>query len=536
MQELIQEFGRYIAGAISVDEFRSATRAYLAAHPEQREAAAEWFRAGVQSGRLSADIGELTAELFAAGAAPRSRRSSDAAAENRDVNALQVGEVLLNRYRLVAELGRGGTGQVFKAVDRYLEGDGRRNPFIALKALNATYVADAGARTALLDEAMRAKTLSHDNIVRVDNFDWDGPRIFITMEYLRGKGLDVLMGSDYAHGLPLRSAWPIIEKIANALQYAHEKGVVHSDVKPSNIFITQKEEVKVLDFGISRLMAKSALVQTETQLEPEEATQGLTPAYASLEQWQSKEPDPRDDIYSFALVVYELLTGHHPFAGAPSFRAFEVRLEPTRIETLSRTQWEALHKALSLPRETRTKTVKEFQRALAPVTALRKYAVWIATGSVAAIALAIAIGSHQYQNHVEQQMLCAGALAAAVRPPLTVAQRAEIKDSLFLARDYLREAKIELKPEDLAYVLSEGANNVNQILESVLALDPTNAAALAMKSQIAELYLVKARQVDEKRQALKLVRFGLKVSCNNLDLFHLQRDICDQQAALCAAN
>jgi serine/threonine protein kinase len=586
MQELIQDLGRYIAGGINSDEFCSCVREFLAAHPERREEARVWFETGEKSGRLSPAIGQLVRDLFKSVAAADSdatvvkganraaARASAAVApaapaaavppaafaavfeaapavesnavaaaptpaagtEERRLHPLQIGAVLLNRYRLVEELGRGGMGQVFKAVDRYLEGDGKRNPFIALKALNAAYIEDNSARTGLLDEAMRAKTLSHENIVRVDNFDWDGPYIFITMEYLRGKSLDALIRSDYSTGQAVAAAWPIIEKIGDALEFAHRKGVVHSDVKPSNILITTKNAVKVLDFGISRLMARSAAVQTETQYASVAAAVGLTPAYASLEQWRGEDPDPRDDIYSFALVVYEMLTGHHPFAGAPATRALEAGLLPKRIETLSRTQWDALRSALALSREQRTKTVKQFQRAFAPTTFMRKHRMAMVGSAATLIAAGIVVGSHEYSNHVEQQMLCAGHPVRAVNPVLTPAQRQRVGDDLFLAEDYLRDIKLDQQPDDLAYVLSEGANNVNQILDSILALDARNSPALRMKNQIAELYLRKARQLRDQNQlpvALQMIRNGLKVACDNLDLFHLQRDVCEANTALC---
>jgi serine/threonine protein kinase len=263
---------------------------------------------------------------------------------------------------------------------------------------------------------------------------------------------------------------------------------------------------------------------------------GLTPAYASLEQWRGEDPDPRDDIYSFALVVYELLTGHHPFAGTPSARALEAGLQPKRIESLSRRQWDALRGALALSREARTKTVRDFQRAFAPTTFLRKYRASIAGGAVTIVAAGIVVGSHEYSNHVEQQMLCAAPGGPAASVVLTPAQRQKVGDDLFLAQDYLRDIKIDQRPEDLAYVLSEGANNVNQILDSILAVDTRNPPALRMKSQIADLYLRKARQLRDQRQlpaALQMVRYGLKASCDNLNLFHLQRDICEQNAALC---
>jgi hypothetical protein len=119
---------------------------------------------------------------------------------------------------------------------------------------------------------------------------------------------------------------------------------------------------------------------------------------------------------------------------------------------------------------------------------------------------------------------------------LTPDQRKQIDDDVFLAKDYLHDAKVELKPDDLAYILSEGANNVNQILDGILALEPGNAAAQHMKAQIANLYLRKARELARNRQsadALRLVRYGLKVTCNNLDLFHLRRDICEDNSSLC---
>ena len=172
---------------------------------------------------------------------------------------LQVGDVLLGgRYCLVEELGRGGMGQVFKARDRNLERVGNQNPFVALKALNPAFSRDENVRSALQAEALNVKRLSHENIIRVNDFDWDGPHLIITMEYLKGHPLEMLLGTEYQGGLGFEQAWPIIRSIGAALEFAHGKGVVHSDVKPANIFITHKKLVKVLDFGISRPMAQSA--------------------------------------------------------------------------------------------------------------------------------------------------------------------------------------------------------------------------------------------------------------------------------------
>ncbi len=552
MQEVIAEVARYIAGTATGDQLRQAIRGFLAEHPERRSDLCDWFQAGIQDGRLSAGLGDLLRDTLGPVTVGRtvqpvnpvagtdetrlSQGQSGSAGAPSALDALHIGMVLLNRYRLIDELGRGGMGQVFKAVDQYLEGGGKRNPYIALKALNAAYIADAAARDALLEEAMRAKTLSHDNIVRVDNFEVDGPYIFITMEYLQGRPLDAFMSADHAAGLPVKDAWPIIDKVGQALEYAHGKGVVHSDVKPGNIFITQKNVVKVVDFGISRLMARTAQNQTVTQYRPDSAALGITPAYASLEQWLGEAPDPRDDVYAFALVVYELLTGHHPFAGARSFDAFSAGLLPKRIESLTRPQWDALRSALALPRAQRTKSVALFLRAFAPATLVHRYGIAIGAGALALVAGAIALGSREYSAHVEQQMLCAG-VPTPQRSPLTPDKRKEIEESLFLADDFLHDVNPDLEPRELAYLLSEGANNVNQIVRSVLDLDADNARALALKSKIAGLYLRKAQELRAKSQtalALEMVRYGMKVRCDDLDLYRLQQQICASDAPLCA--
>ncbi len=455
------------------------------------------------------------------------------------VGALQVGAVLKDRYTLVEELGSGGVGQVFKARDRNLERAGDPNPYIALKALNSVSASDVNARDALQYEALRAKKLSHDNIIRVDDFDWEGLHIFITMEYLNGSPLDALLRESYEGGLEMAKAWPIIQSIGLALSYAHSKGVIHSDVKPSNVFITRKAVVKVLDFGISRPMVKSAQADSDTVYSPVKPMAALTPAYASLEQGTGDPPDPRDDIYSFALVIYELLTGRHPFARVFTMNAFQSGLVPRRIDSLSRTQWDAVRSAMEFQREDRTKTVERLLECLAPPTFIKKYRIPLIIAGAAAAAAAAVFGSHAYSDYVEQKMLRARVHSGSGHLQLTAPQQREVDDSLFLATDYLRDVKLTESPDDIAYVLSEGANNVNQILDSVLAIDADNPSALKLKARVADLYLHKARQMSNERRlpaALALAQNGLRVMPDNLELFHLQRDLCEKDASLCDKN
>jgi serine/threonine protein kinase len=573
LQALIQELGKFVSGTSTRDQFRNACRNYLTVNPYGRADAVKWFNDAMQSGRVSTAIWDMVADLFAPPPAapavkppaprpavrpappvlqPEPARAAPAAGAKTDPNfdvdvgegaeplTLKVGDVLLNnRYVLLEELGHGGMGQVFKARDRNLARAGNPNPFIALKALNATFAKDANARSALQSEAISVMRLSHDNIIRVNNFDWDGPNLFIAMEYLKGSSLDELIRTEYASGQTMVRAWHIVRSIGAALEYAHGKGVIHSDVKPGNVFITRKNVVKVLDFGISRPLAQSTAIQ-DTIFDPVKPIAGLSPAYASLEQWTGDEADARDDIYSFGVVIYELLTGVHPFGNASAKKAYEARLSPKRVESLTRRQWDALRHALALERDKRIRSVKELIFELEPQTFFRKNRSLIIGGVVITLAAAIAVGQHVYSDYVRRETLRSRmhhTQHAAVK--LTAQQQEDVRNLLFLAQSDMALVKSSSSEEDMAYILSEGANNVNDILDSVLQIDPDNDQALGMKASAADLYLRRAQTLYERRDdkaALPLARYGIKVMPDNLDLDTLQQNICERSPPLCMAN
>jgi serine/threonine protein kinase len=452
---------------------------------------------------------------------------------------LQVGDVVLSaRYTLVEELGRGGMGQVFKARDRNLERVGNQNPFVALKALNPTFAQDENVRSALQAEALNVKRLSHDNIIRVNDFDWEGPHLIITMEYLRGKPLEVLLYGEFEGGLSMERAWPIIRSIGSALEYAHSKGVVHSDVKPANVFITDKNVVKVLDFGISRPMAQSASTN-DTLLSGALPISGLSVAYACLEQWTEQPADPRDDIYAFAVVIYQLLSGQHPFADASAKSAFASGVAPHRIESITRRQWEALRHALAFQREHRTKKVSELLAGLKPPTVWDKYRPWLIGTAALTLVAAVAEGSHLYSDYVTQTMLDNRVHQPPRRTtPLTQDEFKEMTSLIGLAEDQMSSVNDSSSAEDLTYVLSDGANNANDIVEAILHIDSANQRAAAFKAQMAGLYLRKARTLTDAqdyRGALTLVTHARAVMPTSLALFKLQQHICDHQPDLCAA-
>jgi serine/threonine protein kinase len=257
-------------------------------------------------------------------------------------------------------------GVVYQAVDReaaHLEDPHAR---IALKVLNDEIRSIPEAALGLQRESSRARRLAHPNIVRVYEFYRDGEHYFVTMELLEGQPWDRLIGAN-ARGMPLEQARPLVQQLCSALTYAHAEGVVHSDLKPQNLFLTRDQRVKVLDFGIAMPVRQAAAGGEQTKYNPRRLG-ALSEAYACLELWQGLDPDPRDDVYSLACIVYELLSGVRPYGKETAPRAFEQQLIPAPIEALTGEQNRALRQALQLLRRDRTASVEEFVSAFSGQT------------------------------------------------------------------------------------------------------------------------------------------------------------------------
>lgn len=270
-----------------------------------------------------------------------------------------VGDTLNGRFVLEECIGFGGMGTVYKALDlRKLEASDRK-PYIAIKVLNVQFRGHPKSLIALQREARKAQTLAHPNIVTVYDFDRDGSVVYLTMEYLTGKSLSQTLRMPGFTGMPYAQALHIVSGITKALAYAHERGFVHCDLKPANVFLTDKGEVKVIDFGIARVFRKSE-EDAEATVFDAGSLGGLTPAYASPEMLEHLVPDPRDDIYALACITYELLTGRHPFDRVSATQARSAGIRPQRPKNLGHRQWRALKAALSFERETRTPTVTRF--------------------------------------------------------------------------------------------------------------------------------------------------------------------------------
>jgi TolB-like protein/Flp pilus assembly protein TadD len=294
-----------------------------------------------------------------------------------DSQPIATGQLLAGRYRLERKLGEGGMGVVYLASDQEVKGE-----IFAIKVLTPEIRERPDALELLREEVRKTRALAHPNIVGVYSLNVDRSDVFILMECLEGKTLQALLDEDFGRGMPFDRAWPIIADVGAALAYAHDHSVIHGDLKPANVFVTTSGKAKLLDFGIARAArgprrAKDAAVLS-----------ALTPAYASCEMLEGVAPDPRDDIYAFACMIYEMLSGRHPFGGRNAVQARDAGEKPPPIISLSRRQNSALTQALSFDRAARTATVERLLAGLAPGAGsgkrrVRPKAAWFAALLVA---------------------------------------------------------------------------------------------------------------------------------------------------------
>jgi serine/threonine protein kinase len=302
--------------------------------------------------------------------------------------SLSTGSVVKERFVLEEELGRGGMGIVFKARDLRKEEAQDRNPWVALKLLNEEFRRHPESLKALQRESRKAQHLAHANVVTVYDFDRDGGNVFMVMELLEGQSLDRIIRDNEGSGLEVKEALRLVRDMCRAMAYAHEQGVVHSDFKPANAFLTKEGVVKVFDFGIARAAKRADNVSGSTTLFDPGTLGALTPTYASCEMIEGLEPDSRDDVYAIACVAYELLTGKHPFNRASAVEARDKKMVAKRPRGLKRYQWRAIQHGLQFGRESRTTSAQQFLNELLPQK--RRSAAPIGIAAVVVLGLVVA--------------------------------------------------------------------------------------------------------------------------------------------------
>lgn len=225
-------------------------------------------------------------------------RRREALTAHLDTSDPLVGKTL-GKYLILEKLGEGGMATVYKAVP---ESTLNLKDTVAVKVMQSKMAQDPEFRDRFLREVKVSNNLSHPNIVRVEDWETRPEMLYLVLEYVPGQTLDRKIPRT---GLTPQEALSYLEPVAAALVYAHGLGVVHRDLKPENIMITNNGVLKVMDFGLARTNEGTKLTKTGSALG--------TPAYMPPEQIAGAEPQPANDQYAFAIMAYELLTGHRPF-------------------------------------------------------------------------------------------------------------------------------------------------------------------------------------------------------------------------------
>jgi serine/threonine protein kinase/Tfp pilus assembly protein PilF len=235
----------------------------------------------------------------------------------------------ISHYRIIEKLGRGGMGEVYLAEDKQL---GRK---VAIKFLPREVATDEHAKQRLLREAKTAATLDHPNICAIYEVGQEDDHSFIVLQYIEGETLAARLKRD----LPdVREALAIAAQIADALNEAHARGIIHRDIKPENVMLTARNQAKVLDFGLAKVLRDPSIIEADTasMLSIPGMVMGTVP-YMSPEQVRGEALDCRSDIFSFGAVLYELLSGRRPFEAKSSAQVISAILtaEPPPIRRSS---------------------------------------------------------------------------------------------------------------------------------------------------------------------------------------------------------
>ena len=275
----------------------------------------------------------------------------------------ELPDVLAGRYRIERLLGAGGMGAVYRARDLLGEQFGDADPYIALKVLSEEFSESPDASALLYSEFALTRRLRHDNVLRPHTFEVDTvcQRAFITMELMRGLTLDKLL-CERPLGLPWHELRDIALPLLDALAYAHARGVLHGDMKPSNVMLSE-DGVRLFDFGLGQ--AEEGILPGLPHLSRDRFN-AWTPGYAAPELLDGKPLSTRADVYGVACVLYELAGGKHPFRRLPSTQARGEYLECElhAPKNLPKHAWPALRTALAFDVAERTITAAQLRDAM----------------------------------------------------------------------------------------------------------------------------------------------------------------------------
>ena len=221
-----------------------------------------------------------------------------------------IGQTVGN-YKIEEKLGEGGMGAVYKGVDTMLDRE------VAIKALRPELASQTSVVERFRSEAVTLAKLNHPNIASLYSLFRQGEELYMVLEYVRGETLDTILQKRGA--LPSEEAIPVFCQVLDGINHAHEYGIVHRDIKPANMMLTENGKLKVLDFGIARLLGSARMTRAGNIIG--------TLEYMAPEQVKGRETDARSDIYALGMMLYEVLTGKTPFDTENEFELMKLQTE-----------------------------------------------------------------------------------------------------------------------------------------------------------------------------------------------------------------
>ncbi|MGH9764378.1 MAG: serine/threonine protein kinase, partial [Blastocatellia bacterium] len=264
-----------------------------------------------------------------------------------------IGSVVGN-YKILDKIGEGGMGAVYKGVDLMLERE------VAIKALRTELARQPNVVERFRAEAVTLAKLNHPNIATLHSFFRQGDDYFMVMEFVRGETVDSVLRR--SGGMVVQTALPLFCQALDGIDHAHQMAIIHRDIKPANIMLTESGSIKVMDFGIARVLGTARMTRQGNIIG--------TIEYMSPEQVRGQETDSRSDIYSLGILLYEMLTGRVPFSSPSEYDLMKSQIEdaptpprdfaphiPLPVEA-------AIMRALAKKPEARYQTAGDFRQAL----------------------------------------------------------------------------------------------------------------------------------------------------------------------------
>ncbi len=394
-------------------------------------------------------------------------------------NTLQLrrGQVVAKRYTVLNLIGRGGMGCIYKVHDNILGED------VALKTLLPQFVQDKLVVERFFNEARIARRLAHANILRVHDIGTAESIVYISMEFLQGKSLRaILEGLPPGQRLPIKQTLRIIDELCAALEYAHQY-TIHRDIKPENIMVAMDGSIKLMDFGISKLMDNNRLTGASIVMG--------TPFYMSPEQVRnSRDVDARSDIYSVGVVLYEILTGNVP-TGVPRPASQIMKDVPQALDAI-------VAKCVDPDPRQRYANASELRAALLPIIAwvetgmaaeskpasaktARAWPVRPLAGAVLALLVVAGMAGGMFGLESRRKTLTAEPLPAAVLPIPTAASL-QFSDLPRLVDRIHARASVNAKLSDAAQRLFDEAEKQWALAQTEAKNGEENALAMGLQS------------------------------------------------------